>query len=89
MGTASAVGFNNDHAQTALIVRSLLFAKLEQRLRQCRLTDNARQRAVPELIVKRYRNGDRRVSDSFLHDPVAAPMSDRSESAPLEYFANL
>ena len=44
---------------------------------------------MPEFIVKRDRYRYGRVSESSLHDPVAAPLADRLESIAIKNNANL
>ena len=67
---------------------SLLFG-LKQRLREFRLPNDAQQRATPDRIVKRNRNGYRRCLQTLLHDSMAALLADCGESVLFENPANL
>jgi hypothetical protein len=66
-----------------------LVASLEQAARQPGLTDDARERALPNGIVQRNRNRYRRTVDPLLHDSVAAVLPDCGESILLKNATNL
>lgn len=65
-----------------------LVASREKGARQPGLTNDARERALPNGIVQRNRNRYRRTVDPLLHDSVAAVLPDSGETILLKNAAN-
>jgi len=92
IGPDNAAGFGiptgREVSKPKLGSGALLF-DLKQRSRKFRLPNDAQQRAASDRIVERNRNGYCRCLQTFLHDPMAAPLADRGESVLFENPANL
>jgi hypothetical protein len=61
----------------------------EEQPRKRALPDDTRERAAFEHMVKRHRDRDRRVRKAFLHNPMAAALTNSDESILLQYPTSL
>jgi hypothetical protein len=75
--------------RTLISPKNSLFLGLKLRPREFRPANDASERAAPEGIVKRNRNGYRRCLQALLHDLMATSLPHGDESVLLEDATNL